>query len=183
MGEHQHDEILRLREDQAKWRKGVALIAAYLGEKQPDNLCCVRIANVALKMRAERDSLRAQVERLESVPDVIARLRSELKLMERKVITCGVAATNPDAGLTLRDGYMQWTSPQADAVRALRAERDSLRADLSEALRLLREANAPAIRWGPRADNYTEDIDWHAARTALVERHRDLLRKAQEGGA
>jgi len=134
MGEHQHDEIARLREDQAKWRKGVALIAAYLGEKQPDNLCCVRIANVALKMRAERDSLRAQVERLESVPDVIARLRAELKLMEHKVITCGVAATNPDAGLTLRDGYMQWTSPQADAVRALRAERDSLLAEL-EALR------------------------------------------------
>ena len=134
MGEHQHDEIARLREDQAKWRKGVALIAAYLGEKQPDNLCCVRIANVALKMRAERDSLRAQVERLESVPDVIARLRAELKLMEHKVITCGVAATNPDAGLTLRDDYMQWNSPQADAVRALRAERDSLRAEL-EALR------------------------------------------------
>lgn len=66
--------------------------------------------------------------------DEIARLRAELKLMEHKVITCGVAATNPDAGLTLRDDYMQWNSPQADAVRALRAERDSLRAEL-EALR------------------------------------------------
>lgn len=58
-----------------------------------------------------------------------AELRASLKLMEHKVITCGVAATHPDAALTLRADYMKWNSPQAEAVRALRADRDELRAE------------------------------------------------------
>lgn len=59
----------------------------------------------------------------------VADLRDALKLMEHKVITCGVAATHPDAALTMRADYMKWDSPQAEAVRALRAERDDLRAE------------------------------------------------------
>lgn len=55
-------------------------------------------------------------------------LRKELKLIEHKCITCGVAATHPNAELTLRADYMKWDSPQAQAVRSLRAECDKLRA-------------------------------------------------------
>lgn len=56
--------------------------------------------------------------------------KASSKLMEHKVITCGVAATNPDAELTRRGAYGEkWNSPQAEAVRVLRAERDAARAE------------------------------------------------------
>lgn len=42
----------RLRADQADWRKGVELIASSLGEQNPPDLSCVRIAQVALEQRA-----------------------------------------------------------------------------------------------------------------------------------
>lgn len=70
-----------------------------------------------------------------ALAEEVLRLRAEVeslakdrKLMEMKVITCGVAATNPDANLTLRADYMQWDSPQAGYVRALRAEVAKMRA-------------------------------------------------------
>lgn len=44
--------IAELEADQADWRKGVALIASALGEKDPPDLSCARIAEVALNMRA-----------------------------------------------------------------------------------------------------------------------------------
>lgn len=44
-------ELARLRADQQDWRKGVALIASALGDKD-DNLSCVRIAEVALALRS-----------------------------------------------------------------------------------------------------------------------------------
>ena len=61
-------------------------------------------------------------------------LRAELMLIEHRCITCGVAATHPNAELTLRADYMKWDSPQAQAVRELRADRDRSKAEL-EALR------------------------------------------------
>lgn len=51
-----------LRADQQDWRKGVALIASSLGEKDPSNLCCVRISEIALTLRAEVERLREAVE-------------------------------------------------------------------------------------------------------------------------
>lgn len=67
----------------------------------------------------------------------IARLRAELEMYQRncdllthKVITCGVAASHPDAGLASRGAYKEkWDSPQAEEVRKLRAEADALRLD------------------------------------------------------
>jgi hypothetical protein len=62
-------------------------------------------------------------------------LREYVKLLEHKVITCGVAPRHPDATLTRKGAYAnEWKSPQADDVRKLRDERDSLRAEL-DALR------------------------------------------------
>ncbi len=54
-------EIASLKADQADWRKGVGFIAAALGI---DSLSCVDIAERGLEIRAERDALKAEVERL-----------------------------------------------------------------------------------------------------------------------
>lgn len=48
-------EATALRADQADWRKGVALIASALGEKEPSDLCCVRLSRIALEQRAESE--------------------------------------------------------------------------------------------------------------------------------
>lgn len=57
-------------------------------------------------------------------------LREELKLMVHRVITCGVAASHPNANLTREKRcYSEtWNSQQAEKVRELRADRDRLRA-------------------------------------------------------
>lgn len=63
----------------------------------------------------------------------IAKLRADLKLMEHKVIVCGVAAWHPDPNVTTGPNYPDtWQSPQADKVRELRADRDKLRAEVEE---------------------------------------------------
>jgi cell division protein FtsB len=60
-------------------------------------------------------------------------LIKENKLLEHKIITCGVAATHEDAELTNRGAYAdKWDSPQAQAVRELRAERDALKEEVSD---------------------------------------------------
>lgn len=58
-------------------------------------------------------------------------LVNQINLLTHKVITCGIAASHPDAELTRRlKCYAEdWNSPQADEVRALRAERDALVAE------------------------------------------------------
>ena len=56
-------EIRWLREDQQDWRKGVALIASALGYKDAD-LSCVGIADVALNLRAEEDTVDPECRRL-----------------------------------------------------------------------------------------------------------------------
>lgn len=68
----------------------------------------------------------------------MADLRKYAKLIEHKVITCGVAASHPNANLAHTGAYAdKWDSPQAQDVRDLRAERDSLKqqvADLQDEL-------------------------------------------------
>ena len=54
-------EIAALKADQADWRKGVGFIASALGI---DSLSCVDIAERGLEIRAERDALKAEVERM-----------------------------------------------------------------------------------------------------------------------
>jgi len=60
---HVTQEIAALKADQADWRKGVGFIAAALGI---DSLSCVDIAERGLEIRAERDALKAEVERLKA---------------------------------------------------------------------------------------------------------------------
>lgn len=57
-------------------------------------------------------------------------LMAEVNLLTHKVITCGVAASHPDPNLTRQGAYVEkWDSPQADAVRKLRADYLTLSAD------------------------------------------------------
>lgn len=64
----------------------------------------------------------------------IMALRKEHKLLTHKIITCGVAASHPDASLSHRGAYAEkWDSQQAQEVRALRKQRDELRDELTAA--------------------------------------------------
>jgi len=53
--------------------------------------------------------------------------RIKSNFYKHQVLTCGVAAEHPDAELSRTGAYInKWDSPQAEAVRKLRAERDQL---------------------------------------------------------
>jgi chromosome segregation ATPase len=70
-----------LKADQQDWRKGVELIASALGDPAHD-LSCVRLNEVALVLRAERDALKAQLaasrEEGATEPNEAVTLRHEL---------------------------------------------------------------------------------------------------------
>lgn len=73
-------------------------------------------------IESERDALRKDFETA----------LEECKLLTHKVITCGVAASHPDASLAHTGVYKgKWDSPQAEEVRKLRAERDALKAEVA----------------------------------------------------
>lgn len=76
------------------------------------------------------DQLRAQPEANEEIQELRAQVeawRKQCDTLTNQVICCGVAARHPDATLTTRGAYAgKWNSPQAEAVRKLRAERDAL---------------------------------------------------------
>ena len=83
-------------------------------------------------------------------------LLAVLKLAEHKLITCGVAASNPDPTLTTREKCYaeKWNSPQAEAVRALRADRDDARAELAKVAEQRDELLAAVM------DGTAEFTDW-----------------------
>ncbi len=113
-----------------------------LRTKAEDRAELVRMCNNVFKPKADGtlsphstrdacmdvDTLLAEVARLEGE---LADFKDALKLMERKVITCGVAASHPDPKLTrTKKCYADtWNSPQAEAVRKVREERDEARAE------------------------------------------------------
>lgn len=111
--------------DGSQWREplesAIAEIAAER-DRYRDALVA-RHGGEPLELLSELDAARAERDR------AIA----ECKLMEHKVITCGVAAHHPDANLTRTGAYAEeWDSPQAEDVRKLRAERDAVRQELNE---------------------------------------------------
>lgn len=55
----------RLRADQQDWRKGVAFIASCLGDHD-SNLSCVRIGEIALRQRADLESVSAELAALQA---------------------------------------------------------------------------------------------------------------------
>ena len=70
----------------------------------------------------------------------------ENTILTRKIITCGVAASHPDAGLSRRGAYAgKWDSPQAEEVRQLRVRAEAAEARAGRAEKALR-AHLPSIR-------------------------------------
>jgi hypothetical protein len=81
----------------------------------------------------------------------VAMLRDALHIETHKVITCGVAASHPDASLSRRMEYSgKWDSPQAQQVRALREDRDAAErraTDLEYELAKLRDEWQASLGW------------------------------------
>jgi hypothetical protein len=71
----------------------------------------------------------------------IARLMKEVNLLVHKVITCGVAASHPNANLTReKKCYAEtWDSPQAESVRQLRSAKDTAASALTTLQMAVRE--------------------------------------------
>lgn len=75
---------------------------------------------------ANIEDMRAEEIRLKTA---LAEANAARDIYEHMVITCGVIASHPDATLGDRGAYAnEWNSKQADDVRALRRDRDKLRA-------------------------------------------------------
>jgi hypothetical protein len=106
-------------------------------EDDPDKYDAWRA--LVMSARHEFDALGAEVRRLREEREALA---EENQLLTHKVITCGVAASHPDPNLSRHPKHYggKWDSPQAEAVRKVRSERDAAR----EALRgLLAAAPVP----------------------------------------
>ncbi len=139
----QAQEIADLKADQQDWRKGVALIASSLGDKS-DNLSCVRIAEVALEMRAEAEEVCSRLTAVEHFDDRgnrewckerAAAARSALTPTppqtpeQRSPVSTNVTADEVD-----RLEKAAWDARVDHALVAIRDERDSLR-DRFDAMR------------------------------------------------
>lgn len=85
----------------------------------------------AKSMAAAESSLLLARQEIETLKGDKKALVTECKLLTHKVITCGVAATHPDAALTTTGAYAdKWDSPQAQSVRELRARADAAESQL-----------------------------------------------------
>lgn len=105
-------------ENAALIAEGINALDALLDEVE-----CLRQQNKGLIEQHDRDS--ATLREYAAARDAFKR---DANLNAHKVIACGVAASHPDPNLSRTGAYAEkWDSPQAQAVRALRAERDRLR--------------------------------------------------------
>lgn len=94
-----------------------------------------RIAALREWNRGGADEMDEALDEIERLCGEAQRLREHSKLLEHKVITCGVAASHPNANLSRTGAYAEkWDSPQAEDVRQLRAEIERLRGALRHIL-------------------------------------------------
>lgn len=83
-------------------------------------------------MRTLHD-LAYQAEEIAELRAQVSGWRRQCDTLTHQVICCGVAASHPDATLTMRGAYAgKWNSAQAEQVRKLRAERDALSRQLDQ---------------------------------------------------
>ena len=106
-------------------------------------------ANVRAALQGALDAQLAGLQAMKERADKAERERDEAlkecKLLEHKVITCGVAAAHPNAALTETGAYKEkWNSPQAESVRQLRRELAAARQEI-EALMKERDKLRKAI--------------------------------------
>lgn len=156
---------------------------------EKDALFVMARAAIAKVAGAEAAATAATVAGPSALSERIRELEAErdmwvrgYKLMEHKVITCGVAAGHSDPNLSRTGIYAgEWNSQQANHVRALRDDRDRLRADIEAACTLL-EAKEYAEHWA------TTELG-KRLEAALTELHddaaiqRDALRAVAEAVA
>lgn len=91
-------DLTRLREDQADWRKGVALIASSLGDPA-DNLSCVRIAELGLQLRARLEEAEAEVARLRNENTALKKIDQQRSI---ELMRLRGATSRPGGDLTTR---------------------------------------------------------------------------------
>jgi len=128
--------IAALRKDQGDWRKGVELIASGLGESDPPNLSCVRIAHVALELRAKAEALEAKLAEAEAKydADVTSERAGYAELVHRTVTTAEEAGYDvPVNGATAFEAAC-W---MRDQLVALRREGETWRRALRYAVNAL----------------------------------------------
>lgn len=128
-------------------------------------------------LRGERDTKQAIIQAIaddfdtepQHIGKAIRALRAALKLATHKVLTCGVAADHPDAGLSSTGVYGgEWDSPQAQRVRKLRANYEALRARL--------EAQPVGVFDKRGGALWLDREQWGIVMDALIE-HRDSATK------
>jgi hypothetical protein len=114
-----------------------ALRGPYIGDGIRPAIDAREVADIIARLTADWLAHEGAIARLTAERDAAL---ADDDLSTHKCITCGVAATHPDPTLTTRGAYAEkWNSPQAEAVRALRAERDAARAEV--------EALCQAVKW------------------------------------
>ncbi len=124
-----HEEITISRDGV----EGIVTLLYQLGEFKASQPCAACAEFVRLQQEL-CDLLDADVEgdSIALHSRIVAGLKAwkaEVELTTHKIITCGVAASHPDANLSRTQAYGgKWDSPQAQKVRELRDERDALRA-------------------------------------------------------
>ena len=90
-------------------------------------------ASAIAHLQARVEALTGEVERLTERNAELEGLAKYCDLLTHKLITCGVAASHPDAGLSKRGRYAaKWDSPMAQEVRTLRDKADALGKHLVE---------------------------------------------------
>ena len=81
----------------------------------------------------DQDVVAYQAEEIAELRAQVIGWRGQCDTLTHQVICCGVAASHPDATLTMRGAYAgKWNSAQAEQVRKLRAERDALSRQLDQ---------------------------------------------------
>lgn len=81
----------------------------------------------------DQDVVAYQAEEIAELRAQVSDWRRQCDTLTHQVICCGVAASHPNATLTMRGAYAgKWNSAQAEQVRKLRAERDALSRQLDQ---------------------------------------------------
>jgi hypothetical protein len=89
-------------------------------------------------LQARVDALTGEVERLTERNAELEGLAKYCDLLTHKLITCGVAASHPDAGLSKRGRYAaKWDSPMAQEVRVLRDKAEAAERRVASAMDIL----------------------------------------------
>ncbi len=181
-GDRLGDDVATLSnaiEDRAVLRAEVARLTREVAEAREALTQNARDAiGVINDLALERQRCAAAESALSEARAEVESLRKALALETHKVITCGVAASHPDAGLSLRGVYGgEWNSPQAEEVRTLRTNHDEARAALSEAQAEVQRLKAEKCKGCQETiARHREAEDQRAAANVALSEAREVVR-------